>query len=181
MKILSIDPTPNPAARSFRLDAPIVSGPPIHIEKGSPQAAGNPVADELLGMSDVRFVYLGKDFVTVALAAAEAWSAGEAAIKAALEKALVLLEGKPIESAPPPPPPTDDLLDRINSVLDLRVRPALANDGGGLEVIGLDGYNLSIRYQGACGGCPHATTGTLRAIQNFLRSEVDPNLNVIPA
>lgn len=180
MKIIAIDPTPNPAARSFRLDAPIITGPPLHIEKGSPRATGNPVAERLLALEEVGFVYLGHDFVTVALASAAGWQNGEATIQAALETALAGLGGRPIESAPPPPP-TGDLLEHIVAVIDARIRPALANDGGGLEVLGLDGHDLTIRYQGACGGCPHATMGTLRAIQNLLRAEVDPDLNVIPA
>jgi Fe-S cluster biogenesis protein NfuA len=78
---------------------------------------------------------------------------------------------------------TDDkeLLDRINAILDDRVRPALAGDGGGLEVIGLDGKTLLIRYQGACGSCPSSVAGTLMAIQNLLQTEVDETLAVVSA
>ena len=75
--------------------------------------------------------------------------------------------------------PERDLLDRIHAVLDDRVRPALAGDGGGLEVVGLDGKTLQIRYQGACGSCPSSIAGTLMAIQNMLQSEVDEQLSVV--
>ena len=74
-----------------------------------------------------------------------------------------------------------ELLDRINAILDDRVRPALAGDGGGLEVIGLDGKTLLIRYQGACGSCPRSVAGTLMAIQNLLQTEVDETLAVVSA
>ncbi len=66
----------------------------------------------------------------------------------------------------------------INSLLDDRVRPALAGDGGGLQVMGLEGKTLFIRYQGACGSCPSSTAGTLMAIQRLLQSEVDEELVV---
>jgi Fe-S cluster biogenesis protein NfuA len=70
------------------------------------------------------------------------------------------------------------MLAKINSLLDDRVRPALAGDGGGLQVMGLDGKTLFIRYQGACGSCPSSTSGTLMAIQNLLQAEVDEELVV---
>jgi NFU1 iron-sulfur cluster scaffold homolog, mitochondrial len=73
-------------------------------------------------------------------------------------------------------------LNEIEAVLDKTIRPALQNDGGDLEVIGYDEKNkvVSIRYQGACGCCAHATMGTLMAIQNVLRQEWDPQVKVVP-
>ena len=70
------------------------------------------------------------------------------------------------------------VLAKINALLDDRVRPALAGDGGGLQVLGLDGKTLLIRYEGACGSCPSSAAGTLMAIQNLLQSEVDEDLVV---
>jgi Fe-S cluster biogenesis protein NfuA len=75
----------------------------------------------------------------------------------------------------------DELLKQINLLLDKRVRPALAGDGGGLQVMGLDGYTLKVRYQGACGSCPSAISGTLNAIENLLKREINPALEVEPA
>ena len=74
-----------------------------------------------------------------------------------------------------------ELLQKINTILDDRVRPALAGDGGGLEILGLEGKTVTIRYQGACGTCPSSIQGTLIAIQNLLQSEVDAELAVVPA
>ncbi|MBM4172592.1 MAG: NifU family protein, partial [Ignavibacteria bacterium] len=72
-----------------------------------------------------------------------------------------------------------ELLKKINEILDQRVRPALAGDGGGLEVRGLEGLTLKIRYQGACGSCPSAIRGTLVAIENLLKREVNPAIEVV--
>ena len=72
-----------------------------------------------------------------------------------------------------------DLL-KIEEILDRTVRGALQGDGGDLEVLELEGNILTIRYQGACGSCPSSVTGTLAAIQNTLRAEYDPNIEVIP-
>ena len=75
----------------------------------------------------------------------------------------------------------NELFDRINQVVDQRIRPALAQDGGSLDVLGLDGKVLTIRFQGACGSCPHAATGTMVAIQNVLRESVDSQIEVVSA
>lgn len=76
---------------------------------------------------------------------------------------------------------SNELLKQINNLLDQKVRPALAGDGGGLQVLGLDGYTVKIRYQGACGSCPSSISGTLTAIEGLLKRDVNPALNVIAA
>lgn len=74
-----------------------------------------------------------------------------------------------------------ELLKQVNSLLDQKVRPALAGDGGGLEVIGVDGYTVKIRYQGACGSCPSSISGTLMAIEGLLKRDINPAIEVVAA
>ncbi len=69
---------------------------------------------------------------------------------------------------------------QIENILDQTIRPALQGDGGDLELIALEGKVLKIRYEGACGTCPSAVTGTLAAIQSVLREEYDPAIEVLP-
>jgi NFU1 iron-sulfur cluster scaffold homolog, mitochondrial len=66
----------------------------------------------------------------------------------------------------------------IEAVLDKAIRPALANDGGGIQVIAIEGNTIKIHYQGACGSCPSSTSGTLQYIENFLRDNVHSELVV---
>lgn len=66
----------------------------------------------------------------------------------------------------------------IHRVLDQDVRPGLASDGGDLEVVALEGDILKVKYAGACGSCPTSVTGTLRFIDQTLKSKVDPGLRV---
>jgi Fe-S cluster biogenesis protein NfuA len=73
----------------------------------------------------------------------------------------------------------DPRLIRINEILDEKVRPALAGDGGWLEVMDLKEHTLTIRYQGACGSCPSSLSGTLMAIEGMLKQEVDPEIEVV--
>ncbi len=73
----------------------------------------------------------------------------------------------------------DPRLVRINEILDERIRPALAGDGGWLEIMGLKENTLSIRYQGACGSCPSSLSGTLMAIEGMIKQEVDDEIEVV--
>ena len=72
----------------------------------------------------------------------------------------------------------DPRLQEINRMLDEQVRPYLLADGGGLKVIGLEENRLKVHYQGACGTCPTATTGTLYAIESMVK-RIDPEIEVI--
>jgi Fe-S cluster biogenesis protein NfuA len=73
----------------------------------------------------------------------------------------------------------DPVISEINALLDERIRPYLASDGGWLEIIELEGKTLKIRYEGACGSCPSSLTGTLMAIENMIREEIDPEIDVV--
>ena len=89
------------------------------------------------------------------------------------------------ESAPPPHwdrPEVDEndpLIQQIRKVLTATILPALAADGGGLDIVGRHEKQVMIRYLGACGSCPSGLTGTLMAIEGILRKEVDPEIVVI--
>jgi Fe-S cluster biogenesis protein NfuA len=73
----------------------------------------------------------------------------------------------------------DPRLLRINEMLDEKIRPYLASDGGWLEVLSLQEHTLTIRYQGACGSCPSSLTGTLMGIESLIRQEIDPEIEVV--
>jgi len=73
----------------------------------------------------------------------------------------------------------DPKLMQINDLLDDRIRPYLAGDGGWLEIVELTPDTLKIRYEGACGSCPSSLTGTLMAIENMIKEEIDPNISVV--
>ncbi len=75
----------------------------------------------------------------------------------------------------------DPMILKIEEILDRTVRPGLQADGGDLEVISYENDEIKISYQGACGGCPSAISGTLEAIESILRHELNkPKLNVVP-
>jgi Fe-S cluster biogenesis protein NfuA len=187
MKVSSIQPTPNPNAFKFLVDVPLVKGGQTLAYAKPDQAQHDVLAQGMFAIPGVDTLFFCENFVTVSMTPNADW-------RAVAEQVTRLLESHiPADDAATPPAPTGDdgdplarlpkggdpeVLAKINSLLDDRVRPALAGDGGGLQVMGLEGKTLFIRYQGACGSCPSSTAGTLMAIQRLLQSEVDEELVV---
>ena len=71
-------------------------------------------------------------------------------------------------------------VEQIEEILDRTIRPGLQGDGGDLAVIKFEENKLYVHYEGACGTCPSATSGTLMAIEGILRDEFNPQIEVIP-
>jgi Fe-S cluster biogenesis protein NfuA len=174
MKVMNFEPTPNPNAMKFNVDGKLIEGGSRSYD--TPAAAdGDPLATALFQLGQVVSIFYMPGFVTVTKVEGVAWSN------------LAPMIARTIESVDLTPVASDQsagvggeggLMDKINRVLDQQIRPALAGDGGGLEVVALEGKNLQIRYQGACGSCPSSIAGTLAAIQNLLQAEVDEALVV---
>ena len=72
----------------------------------------------------------------------------------------------------------DDQVLLVNEALSDQVYPALEMDGGGMEIMDIEGTDVLIRYYGACGNCPIAESGTLFFIQSTLQEKVDPRITV---
>ena len=177
--VQGIDVTPNPNALKFILNEQLLSREQRHY-KSATDAEKDPLAAGLFKLDGVVSVFYMEQFVTIEKTPDASWQELQkkfAEFISGFDKA-----GIPAEAAPTDPSSVDEteLLKEINAILDKRVRPALAADGGGLEVLGLEGLTLSIRYQGACGSCPSAIRGTLVAIENMLKREVNAEINVIP-
>jgi Fe-S cluster biogenesis protein NfuA len=181
-KISDIQETPNPNAVKFILREPVSHGVALQFDSAE-KAENDPLAKSLFEVGNIVSVFYMDNMITtekedladwddllpalaVPIRAAEAATAGSGGA-AGLGGALAAVMSD------------DPRLLRINEILDDKVRPALAGDGGYLEILELKDHTLKIRYQGACGSCPSSLTGTLMAIEGMLKQEVDPDLEVI--
>src|SRR5581483_11032230 len=165
-KIADIEYTPNPNAVKFVLREPVTIGASRSYTNEF-EAQSDPLASSLFAVGNVTSVFYMDRFITVNKDDEAGW-----------EEMLRRL-AEPIRSAPVAAPGENPLLDRINALLDERIRPGLAGDGGGLEIISLNDKTLTIRYQGACGSCPSSMAGTLMSIESMLQQDVDPEIQVI--
>ncbi len=72
----------------------------------------------------------------------------------------------------------DEQVSLIDDALAKKVYRALEMDGGGMEIMDIEGTDILVRFHGACGGCPIAESGTLVFIQNTLQSRIDSRIQV---
>ena len=185
--VVKIELTPNPRSMKFILDGTVLDTGSKTISEGGFLEVDS-FAHNMFALDIVDMVYLRENFVSVTLTSADLWVIFKDKIKNIIEADLEkyaegdhevpasMLDDFDMEKYPQLS--DDEKVIIVEAVLDSSVRPALANDGGGLEVIEVDGHIVRIRYQGACGGCPSSTGGTLRVIENHLRSQLDPEIKV---
>lgn len=173
-----VELTPNPQALKFVVNETLLKRTARQYGKKE-DAASDPLALGIFGLEGVVSVFYMNNFITIEKEKETGWGK--------IQKPLIaFLNDFELTSIPEEVEKTgmteseSEMYEKINDVIDRLVRPALANDGGGLEVLGLDGNIVKIHYQGACGSCPSAVNGTLRAIENLLRRDVNPELTVIP-
>ncbi len=177
LQVQDVDLTPNPQALKFVLSEKLLQQETRNFAKKE-EAQDDPLAKGIFDIEGVVSVFYMDRFVTIEKAPEASWGQ--------IQKPFVEFISKFDKTTIPAekevkvsPEEQSDLLKQINAILDQRVRPALAGDGGGLEVTGLDGNILKIRYQGACGTCPSAIRGTLVAIENLLKREINPAIEVV--
>jgi Fe-S cluster biogenesis protein NfuA len=176
-KVTNIEPTPNPDALKFIVQKPILkSGVRSFRDFGS--AVGDPLASAVFALGKVTSVFYMDRFVTVNKEPSAEWSDLIDAVCEAIED-LRMEDEVGAQPGGPSEADADAKLRKINEILDARIRPGLAGDGGGLEVISFDGTTLQISYHGACGSCPSSTSGTLHYIESLLQEEVSPSIRVV--
>lgn len=182
-KISDIQETPNPNAVKFILKESVSNGVARQFDSAD-KAVDDPLAKSLFEVGSVVSVFYMDRMITVEKEDSADWDE-------LLPTLAVPIRAAPsVETAAPSSTEgiggalgailsDDPRLMRINEILDEKVRPALAGDGGYVEVLGLTDHTLSIRYQGACGSCPSSLSGTLMAIEGMLKQEIDPELEVV--
>ena len=191
MKVLRTDPTPNPDALKFVLDGQLVSAGSRSFRDRL--LCEDPVAKALFEIEEVLSVFFVSNVATVTKDPFADWSLVVPRITQVLEE-LAAPVAPAAARAPVTPAYADDGENRtdpdfhgrsyeekvafVNAIFDETVRPGLASDGGGLQLVEIVDKTVRIEYQGACGSCPSSTSGTLFFIENVLRSRVNPELIV---
>lgn len=189
-KISEIEYTPNPNAVKFLLKEPIAVGLP----RSFPDvkiAMTDDLASALFATGHVESVFMQDKVLTVTKDDKITWSELLPILAPPIRTApsAITKAESPSEPAAPrfavsasgetTPIEDDPLLQQVAKVLAETILPALAADGGGLEIIGRHDKQILIRYQGACSSCPSSLTGTLMALESVLKKDVDPEIVVI--
>lgn len=179
---LMVQSTPNPHALKFVVNTPVkAAGNSTY--KNAGECEHNPLARAVFDLDPhVKEVYFFDNYITVTQDGAADWPALEEKIKAVLLDKIK--DHDPGFSTPQPKRPEGGMaaqtpeMTRINSILDQTVRPYLQMDGGDIQLVDYTNNVLRVFYEGACGSCPSGTFGTLKAIENILREQFNPDIVV---
>lgn len=177
-----VQSTPNPNAMKFILDRMVKwIGKATYHEKT--EAQDLPLGQKLFEIKDVTALHFYENTITVSQNGNRVWTEIEEEIKQVLNDHLDAHDPQfkgPNEMAKPKSAKSPEVA-RIDEIIGRTIRPGLQGDGGDVEIIDFDPQNkvITVSYQGACGGCPSSSMGTLFAIQNILREEFDPEVEVV--
>ena len=181
---IQTESTPNPATLKFLPGLTV-------LETGTADfpdpdtAARSPLASRIFAVKGVTGVFLGNDFVTVTKTADVEWDHVKPAILGAVmehfQSGAPALEGENGASGHADHSGEDaEIVGQIKELLDSRVRPAVAQDGGDITFQGFDRGVVYLHMQGACAGCPSSTLTLKMGIENLLRHYIPEVTEVRP-
>jgi Fe-S cluster biogenesis protein NfuA len=180
--LIQTETTPNPATLKF------LPGRPVHpgggVDFATPEAAErSPLAAALFALGDVERVFFGDDFVTVTRSPAGAdWATLKADVLGLImhhfASGAPLLLGEEAAEQVDDDPADAEIVAQIRDLIDSRVRPAVAADGGDIVYRGFRRGIVYLNMRGSCAGCPSSTATLKGGIENLLRHYVPEVIEV---
>ena len=168
--------TPNPATLKF-LPGQDVMGFSTADFSSLDAAGRSPLALALFALPGVARVFLGGDFITVTKTDEIVWQSLKPQVLGAIMEHFVagrpVIEGGHDNDAEEDTDPADqEIVDQIKELLDTRVRPAVAGDGGDIVFRGYRDGIVRLHMQGSCSGCPSSSATLKHGIENMLKHYV---------
>jgi Fe-S cluster biogenesis protein NfuA len=172
---IQIESTPNPATLKFLPGTTVLEEGTLDFR--SPEGSEkSPLAQRLFGIEGVTGLFFGQDFITVT-ADVEDWSHIKPAILGGIMEHFVTGMPVLVDDAPAEASSGEEffeeedraMVDTIKDLLETRVRPAVAQDGGDITFKGFQDGVVYLNMRGACAGCPSSTATLKNGIENLLR------------
>jgi Fe-S cluster biogenesis protein NfuA len=178
---IQTEATPNPATLKF-LPGVDVMGEGTANFPDAEQALRSPLATRLFAIDGVAGVFLGADFVTVTKAPEGEWNALKPMVLAAIMDHFTSGDGVVGEgfAAVAAEGEDDAVVGQIKELLETRVRPAVAQDGGDIVFRAYENGIVYLHMQGSCSGCPSSTATLKHGIENMLRYFIPEVVEVRP-
>jgi Fe-S cluster biogenesis protein NfuA len=171
---IQTETTPNPLTLKFIPGVPVMqAGTAFYTDPSA--ATHSPLALALFGIAGVRAVFLGSDFVTVTRAEDKSWEVLKPSLLNTIMEHFVAgrqvtqTQGRVQESSSEN---DSDIVKQIRELIDTRVRPAVAMDGGDIIYRGFEEGVVKLELHGSCSGCPSSTATLKQGIENMLRHYV---------
>ena len=186
--LIETEPTPNPATLKF-MPGRAVMGAGTRDFATHDEAEPSPLASALFSLGDVEGVFFGSDFVSVTAAPGVEWRQ----LKPRVLEVLLdhFASGAPLftgngageiaigaDETFPEDPADAEIVEQIKDLIDTRVRPAVAQDGGDIVYRGFDKGTVFLAMHGACSGCPSSTATLKNGIEGLLKHYVPEVIDV---
>ncbi|MFN0045206.1 MAG: NifU family protein [Sphingorhabdus sp.] len=181
--LIETELTPNPATIKF-LPGQIVMENGTRDFADPEEAAASPLAEALFGLGDVTGVFFGREFISVTAAPGVEWAALKPDVlgmlldhfSANMPLFHAAAAGFSVPAAnadyPLDDPADEDIVVQIKELIETRVRPAVANDGGDIVYRGFQKGVVYLQMQGACSGCPSSSATLKNGIEQLLKHYV---------
>ena len=168
---IQTEQTPNPATLKFLPGCTVMETGTANFPERS-AAERSPLAERLFQLADVTGVFFGTDFITVTKNGDSEWHQLKPAVLAAIMEHFTA--GRPVIVGGPSEPAADageddEIVSQIKELLETRVRPAVAMDGGDITFEDFSEGVVYLHMQGSCSGCPSSTATLKAGIENMLR------------
>lgn len=169
---IQTEETPNPANLKFIPGQTVLEGGSADFRDAEEAAKASPLAERLFRVEGVAGVFFGDDFITVAKTDAAEWYLLKPAVLGVIMEHFTA--GHPImketgDKAAPASEEDSEIVTQIKELLDTRVRPAVAQDGGDIVFQDFQEGIVFLHMRGACAGCPSSTATLKMGIENMLR------------
>lgn len=183
---IQTESTPNPATMKFLPGRPVLNAGTADFPTRE-SAQKSPLAQRLFALDGVSGVMFGQDFITVTRTGIDWQQLKPMVLGAIMEhftRGLPVIDGEASVAAPKEEydPKDEEIVVQIKELLETRVRPAVAQDGGDIVFRGFEGSSgtVFLNMRGACAGCPSSTATLKNGIENMLRHYI-PEVNAVEA
>lgn len=171
---IQTEQTPNPVTLKFLPGQPVLTDGTADFRSAEDAAGKSPLAERLFRIDDVSGVFLGADFISVTKNDTAEWPLLKPAILGVIMEHFtaghaVMAEGESETSKEEYNEEDEALVSQIKELLETRVRPVVAQDGGDIVFHGFQQGVVLLEMRGACGGCPSSTLTLKSGIENMLR------------
>lgn len=170
---IQTEETPNPATLKFLPGRTVVDEGTADFTDPETAAPRSPLAGRLFEVDGVSAVFFGRDFITITKSADKEWHVMKPALLGAIMEHFTA--GRAVMTPGDAPAAAgsaeddDEVVQQIKELIDTRVRPAVAMDGGDIVYQGFEKGIVFLQMQGACAGCPSSTATLKMGIENMLK------------
>ena len=171
--MIETEHTPNPDTLKFLPGKPVSEIEPVEFLKNDKNIK-NPLASKILSIEGAVMVFFGENFITVKKEKSSKWENLKHGIIAEINdyyskgNNVIIKKNKNKLSKKSHLNESDKIIEKINEVLDSKIRPAVAKDGGDITFKSFKDGVVTVELKGSCSGCPSSTMTLKQGVQNLL-------------